>query len=128
MNLIAIADILVAANLGIKGKNLFVNMMPPEVTQAVLLKGRLTGVKINHELPGYYQTKFNVVIRGTDYSIAAHGGFVDSVVDALTFNSIIVGDMYVNYSRPKYLPQVFPLSTGNILEWNTEFDLCYTDN
>lgn len=127
MNLMPIADLLEESSLGIKGESIFINMMPPEAKTAILLKNRLVGTKIDWELPGFYQTKFAVVIRGTDYSIGEKGGLVDMVVATLTLGPRQLGDMQINYIRPLYHPVVFPLSNGNILEWNVEFSACYVE-
>ena len=125
MKLMLLADLLEESGIGTKGKDIFVNMMPPEAMNAVLLKNRLTGVKIDHELPGYYQSKFAVVIRGSDYSLEEEGGLIDQVMAALTFSATALDGVYVNYIRPMYHPVVFPLSAGSILEWNVEFEACY---
>lgn len=127
MNLMPFADLLEDAMLGVKGESIFINMMPPEAKVAVLFKNRLTGTKIDYELPGYYQTKFGVVIRGTDYSLGEPGELVDKVVKALTLGPQKLGTMQINYVRPLYHPVVFPLSNGNILEWNVEFAACYVE-
>jgi hypothetical protein len=125
VNLMPFIDLLENANLGTRGESLFINMMPPTAHSAVLLKNRLTGTKIDHELPGYYQTKFNVVVRGTGYTIGEPGELVDQVVAALTLSEGTLGTMKINYVRPLHLPVVFPLSNGNILEWNIEFAACF---
>lgn len=128
MNLMPLADLLEDAGFGVKAKSIFLNMMPPEAKFGILFKNRLTGTKIDYELPGYYQTKFGLVIRGTNYSIGEPGEIVDQIISALTLGPCRLGNMTVNYIRPVYHPVVFPLSNANVLEWNTEFKACYVED
>lgn len=126
MNLMALADLLEAANLGKKGKSIFLNMMPAEAEQAVLLRHRLSGVTINYELPGYYKTQIQVIVRSRDF--AAGEAFADQVNAALTMMSERqVGEMLVRYLRPQAKPTPFPLSKGNFIEFNTTFDAVYNE-
>lgn len=123
MNLMPLADLLQAAGLGTKGVDLFLNMMPAGAEDAVLLRTPLTGVPINYELPGFYQTEYQLIVRCLDYD--AGRTRIEQIIQALTIAYASVGPWRVNYSRPKHEPVSFPLSDGNLIEFSTNFDFCF---
>lgn len=125
MKLMPLANLLEAAALGVKGDTLFLDMMPAEAEQAILLRNPLTGTKINHELPGFFQTDFQVIVR-TPASLYDEGeALIGQVVAALTLAEAQVEDHHFNYCRPRTEPVAFPLSKGNLLEFNVTFDCCF---
>ncbi|MPQ56301.1 minor capsid protein [Duganella sp. FT27W] len=125
MNLLPLAAILSSAKLGIEGETLFVDMMPADAGNAVLLRNPLTGTKINHELPGYFKTEFQVIVRATLGGYGEGLALMEQVVEAFTMEETAVANMHFNYCRPRTTPVVFPLSEGNILEFNVMFDCCF---
>lgn len=124
MNLMPLANRINATNLGTKGVDLFIEMMPFEVNSAILLRSPLSGTKIDHYLPGYFQTEFQLIIRSSGYQ----AGLVlaKSATDLLTFGELKLETQTFNYCRPRTLPVAFPLSKGNLVECNIMFDCCYT--
>lgn len=120
MDMMPIANKLQAMNLGEKGKTLFINFMPMECKDGILLRSPLNGTTIDFELPGYYKTTFNVIVRGHDYAIAA--AKMQSVMTALCFFETPLEGVHYKYVRPKSLPVTFPVSEGNFYEIQVSFD------
>ncbi|MDY7537613.1 minor capsid protein [Undibacterium sp. 5I1] len=123
MNLRPLANILAANNLGVLGTSMFFNMLPAEAEEAILLRNPLSGTKIDYELKGYFKTEFQLIVRSHSY---ANGEvLIKKVIDALTLENTQVEDHNFNYSRPRTEAVAFPLSRGNLLEFNVMFDVCF---
>lgn len=125
MNLMPLADLLEGAGLGVKTETLFLDMMPAEAEQAILLRNPLSGTRIDHELPGYFQTEFQVIVRASAGEYEAGSALINSVGAALSMENVKVANHFFNYCRPRTEPVVFPLSVGNLLEFNVMFDCCF---
>lgn len=124
MNLMIIANRLESAGIGKKGKDIFVNMMPASVEQCVLIRQPLSGTKINHELPGYFQTSFQLIVRSHGFENGEV--LAKRVVSALTISmNEKVEDHLFMYCRPKTEPVPYPLSNGNLIEFNVTFDTAF---
>jgi hypothetical protein len=123
MNLMPLADLLESSGHGNQGDTVFLNMMPAQAETAILLRSPLTGTPIDYELPGYYRTEFQLIVRGRDY-VAAEVR-IAAVVATLTLKNAAVGPLYFNYCRPKTEPVSFPLSDGNLFEFSTNFDVSF---
>ena len=123
MNMMPIANKLELEGLGNQGTTLFVNFMPMECKAGILLRSPLNGTEINHEMPGYYKTQFNVIVRGHDYLTAA--GLMQEVMTALVIFEQQLDDAFFKYIRPKTLPVTFPVSEGNFFEIQVGFDACF---
>ena len=128
MNLQELANYLSDGGIVTQGKDLFIHNMPAKVDSGVLLRGKLTGTPINHELPGYRRTGFQAVIRHTDYK----EGFelAETVSSELTFKGgdTVLGSIVVKHILPKHEPVVFPVSEGDFLEFSVNFDAVYIQN
>ncbi|MEB0029214.1 minor capsid protein [Undibacterium sp. RTI2.1] len=123
MNLRPLANILAANSLGVLGTSMFFNMLPAEAEEAILLRNPLSGTKIDYELKGYFKTEFQLIVRSHSY---ANGEvLIKKVIDALTLENTQVEDHNFNYSRPRTEAVAFPLSRGNLLEFNVMFDVCF---
>ena len=123
MDMMPIANKLQSLNLGEQGKTLFINFMPMECKNGILLRSPLSGTQIDHELPGYYKTEFNVIVRGHDYMAAA--AKMQQVMTALCIFETTLDGVQFKYVRPKTLPVTFPVSEGNFFEIQVGFDANY---
>jgi len=124
MNVLPLAQRLEDLGVGKQGKSIFVYMMPSEAVSAVMVRNQLAGTRINHELPGYYKTRLQVIARGANYKAAET--LMASAVAALTLEpGAVLGDMTFNYCRPQTLPMPFPLSAGNLIEFSVYFEVCF---
>lgn len=126
MNLIPLADLIEQDDHGIKGDTVFVDMLPAEAERAILLRNPLTGTPINHELPGFFQTEFQLIVRVPAGQYDAGAELINGVINSLWMRQERqVEDMLFKYCRPRTEPVVFPLSVGNLLEFSLMFDCCF---
>jgi hypothetical protein len=119
---------LVDQGVGQMGTNLFAYMLPTGATSAVLVRNDLNGTKINHQLPGFFKTRVQVIARDTTYLKA--DARMSAALAALTLDpgTVLedgVNRMTFNYCRPVALPSVFPLSSGNLIEFNVYLEVCF---
>lgn len=121
MNLISLAEHLQANKVGTMGKTIYINMLPIDVSLAVLLRNSLTGTEIDYELRGYTKTQFQAIVRAPGYPQGE--ALMEKLTNALTITDTAIGAYYFNYCRPRTEPVVFPLSNGNLLEFSTYFDV-----
>lgn len=133
MNLLdAIADKIQNANVGYDASSIFVNFIPPEKADAVMLRDYFGGVNVNHETPGYFKTQFQMIVRSTDQ--AAGVAAAQAISDVLNSTKDPIGSVNipglaeVKYVRPKIKPMTFPVSaaSGN---WETlvNFEIAYVE-
>lgn len=125
MNLMPLAEKLESDGLGVMAETIFINMIPVEAPQGILLRNNLRGTEIDYELPGYYKTDFQVIVRAPNYP--AGDALIAEVCNALTLVEQQLGPLYLKFMRPKTKPVVFPLSAGNLLEFSVEFSVAYTE-
>lgn len=125
MNLMPLVNLIENASLGVKGDDLFVDMLPSEAARAILLRNPLSGTPIDHNLPGYYKGDFQLIVRTPAGSYDAGELLIERVIEALSIDGVQVENLFFNYCRPRTLPAVFPLSEGNLLEFSCMFDCCF---
>ncbi len=125
MRLMPMLERLQMAGLGAMGTDLFLNMMPSSVTRATMLREPLTGTEINHELPEYYKTEFQVIIRSPDYEDGLER--IKQAVKVMTVEEEMVGEMYFRYCRPKAKPVAFPISDGSLIEYTVMMCACFNE-
>ena len=120
--MIPIAEHLANSGIGSLGETIFIGAMPSDVTTGVMIRPRLVGIKIDHELPGYYKFPFQVIARSTNNESAQELAY--AVSSALTLSNAQLSNWKVNYIRPNTLPADFPFSLGELVECNIDFDAC----
>lgn len=125
MNLMPIAQKLQDDGLGVMGETIFINMIPAEAPQGILLRNKLTGTEIDYELPGYYRAPFQLIVRAQSY--ADGESLTKQAFGSLTFANLTLDGMTFSRCRPKTLAAVFPLSKGNLLEFAADFDTVFTE-
>ncbi len=125
MKLMPLANVLETAGLGVKGDTLFLDMLPATAEHGILLRNPLNGTKINYELPGFFKTEFQVIVRTPASEYDAGEALIEAVVTALSLDDQQVEDHAFNYCRARTEPVAFPLSKGNLLEFNVMFDCCF---
>lgn len=128
MNVLPFINRLSDAGVGVQGESLFAYMMPAEASSAVMVRTDLNGAKINHQLPGYFKTRVQVIARDTSYQAA--DARMSAALTALTLEEGAVLEdattrMTFNFCRPVSLPAAFPLSTGNLIEFNVFMEVCF---
>jgi hypothetical protein len=124
MNLKALADYLQAQGKGEQGISLFVNEMPADCRQGVLLLA--PGAPINQYLPGYIVAGFRMVVRHTD--IAAGEQLAREVSAALKMErETQLPGMLVKLMLPLNEPTNYRRSVGAYWESEVEFDITYVN-
>lgn len=123
MDLTPIANKLENEGLGTPGTDLFVNFMPMEAADAVLLRSPLSGTEIDPNLPGYYRCYFTAIVRTRDFVQGQEK--MREIMRVLTIYDEDVDDIFVKRMYPKTLPVYFPISDGNFYEIQVTFDLVF---
>lgn len=129
MNLEVVAQILQDANLGRIGQDIFIHYMPAETKRGIMLRLPLTGVEVNHYMPGFYKSRFQVIVR--EQRIEAGETLSHAVVKALytdlrtEYVTPRGENLLVHYIHHDSWPIVYPLSDGNAREWSINFDCCF---
>jgi hypothetical protein len=120
-----LANLLEAKELGVKGDNLFVDILPAEIEQAILLRNPSSGTLINHELPGFFKTEFQLIVRVPAGSHDAGDELINNVVKALSMEFVQIENHFYQYCRPRNEPVVSALPPGSLLELNVTFACCF---
>jgi hypothetical protein len=124
MKLDSVAQILEDAGVGTIKRNIFINFMPGDVKEGILLRDGFSGTKINHYLPGFHKTDFQLIVRAVKFQDGE--ALIEAAILALTINTrAIYGNMDIHNMRPRSLPFSYPLSPGNITEFVTQIDVAY---
>lgn len=124
MNLESIAQHLHNERLVVMGRDVFVNAMPAQVEEGVLLLPPYGGTPINHYIPGYYESNFRLIVRSPDYSRAF--SLAQRCSGALDKNHpIVMGDIRVTRCMPTNLPRPYRPSAGGYVEMEVDFDIWY---
>lgn len=123
MNLMPLIELLESTGHDARGSTIFLNMMPSQAENAILLRSPPQGTLIDYELPGYYRTEFQLIVRG--HHFAETESLIKQAVQSLTLKDATVGPYYFNYCRPRTEPVSFPLSDGNLLEFSVTFDTSF---
>lgn len=128
MRLDLLLDVLVDAECGIVGENLFVDQMT-EVSTGVLVRVPLEGIPICAETPRYYRGPIQAIVRASTHAVG--DALMGKVVDALTIYSMRFTNedgslaMKINQMIPRTMPLKYPRSDGNGLEWSVTFDCVF---
>lgn len=121
MNLKAIANYIQAQSLGVIGKTLFIGEMPLECKQGILLMDTYAGTSIDHELPGWRETGFRIVIRSPNYEAGEQ--LAESVSAALTLHAEVpMTGILMRQSLPQNDPLPYRRSAGGAI-WEFEVDI-----
>lgn len=119
-----ITALLEEKGVGVRGKTIFINNIPSTLTLAIGVFSKLTGDMIDHELPGYVKTSFQLVVRCQNAQAGEQ--LITQATEAITLHKeTVMTNAHVKYVRPRHYPVSFPLSDGNLLEFSVNFDACY---
>jgi minor capsid protein len=129
MKLEYLAQVLQDAGLGTIGTDIFVDYMPAEVTKGVVLKNPLAGTPVDPNLPDYYRTRLQAIVRAPTRDVGNE--LSDRVGKALKMFNRKFYDlngklaMQINHIYPAQLPIVYPYTPGNVIEWSLNFVTSY---
>jgi hypothetical protein len=129
MKLELLAQVLQDADCGVIGETIFVHRMDAETRIGILLRNPLDGTPVDPNLPGYYRSKLQAIVR---HDSQAEGDLLaDKVGKALKmFNRRFTGPgnqlvMKVNHIFPSQLPITYPRLPGQGIEWSLNFTTSY---
>lgn len=125
MNLLPFVERLETLGLGTQGQTLFVHAFPAETSEGIMLRPRLTGAKIDHNLPGYLKFDFQMIVRGR--SVEPTQALAVQAAKALKMQDSAIGALKVNYLRPTNVPVGYPISIGEMVEFNCNIEACVVD-
>lgn len=125
MDLMPLANKLELEGLGTQGSTLFINYMPMECRQGILLRSPLTGTPIDNYLPGYYKASFTVVVRTPNVKYDEGLALMEQVMRTLTLFDTELDDITVKQMYPTNLPATYPVTEGNFFEIRVNFDLVF---
>lgn len=129
MNLVPIAKRLEAQGVGKRSgsaQTIFVHHFPEQKTTGILLRQSAMGTPIDHYLPGYFRSRFQLVVRATGYEEGR--ALAESASTALTMLNITLDDgMVMKQCLPAHQPVAFPSSKGDLLEFSVNFDVAFND-
>lgn len=121
MNLMEIAKHFEASNLGTIGTDIFIGEIPYETVSGILLIDTYAGSRIDHELPGWRDTGFRMVIRSLDYESGQVRA--STLSSALTIRSdTVLGSILMRQSLPVNDPLPYRRSAGSKV-WEFEVDV-----
>jgi hypothetical protein len=124
MKLKAVAEYLQAQGLGVIGTNLFSGEMPEICKQGILLMDTYSGSRIDHELPGWRDTGFRVVVRHTDHDAGEQ--LAEQVSDVLTIQrDVQMGPIFVKRMLPYNDPKPYRRSAAGVWEFETDVETTY---
>lgn len=124
MKLEAVASYIDSKGLGVEGLTIFVNRMPAECKQGILLMDAYAGTMINHYLPGHLDTGFRVVVRSVDYLEGRDLGY--QLLKELTIQKdTVMKDITVRQMLPVNEPNPYLRSAGGYWEFEMDVDIVY---
>lgn len=126
MDLLALATYMQNEGIGTMGQSIFINQIPVETLEAVMIRMPPRGMKFDWELPGYFKGSFQITVRAQTYPAA--NTLLNSVIAKLNLQKTTIGSMSINFLRPQTTPSYFPLSKGNLIEAAMDFEICYVQN
>lgn len=129
MRMDLLAQVLQDAGLGVIGDDIFIHRMNAEVSQGIMLKMPIAGIPTMPELPGYFKTDFQIIVRAADQLTG--DDLAARATAALTFYSRdLTNDdgsfaMQVKQLYPIKLPIIYPRSPGYGTEWSVNMHIDY---
>jgi hypothetical protein len=112
------------------GQTLWRNYMGAEVTVGVMIRAPLGGIEIDPHIPGWHQTRLQVITR--------HHDPVDGMNMAVAVSKILRvdapethpasaerGEAHITLFSPRTLPVQFPRLEGNGYEFSQQFDAAF---
>lgn len=124
MKLNEVAMYLQVQHLGTVGRNIFVLEMPLSCNAGILLMDTYSGSRIDHELPGWRDTGFRLVVRHPDYS--AGETLAERASAALTLQrDVQMGSILVRRMLPYNDPKAYRRSEAGVWEFETDVETTY---
>lgn len=115
------AEIIQDEGFGAIGQNIYVNYVPFDTTEAIMVRPPISGVPISSELPNYYKGVFSLVLRSAG-DLGALEQKTLEISNVLTiYDRQVSNELLVNYMRPLQLPHGYPITKGELVEVKVDF-------
>lgn len=102
----------------------YVQNIPSDVDEAIMIAGPPSGVDVDPELPRFLKGGFQMVVRAKTSSRAEV--IAQTVSDAVETYETVPGTIIeIRHIIPRHLPISFPRSDGDYFEAVVNFDLCF---
>ncbi|UBM12759.1 minor capsid protein [Cupriavidus metallidurans] len=119
-----LANKLEEAGFGKKGKDIFINSMPVQCHEGLLVRQTWEGLELDWELPGTHTGGIALISRASKFPKA--NDLASRAADALTVTSAVeIDDILLHYARPATSPIPYPQTDGGYVECATRIDLCF---
>lgn len=123
MNLLAVANYLQGQGLGAVGRSIFVSEMPATCKAGILLMTSYP-TRIDHELPGWRDTGFRIVVRHERYEEG--DALAERAIAKLTIQrDVQMGSILVRSMLPYNDPRPYRRSEAGIWEFETDVETIY---
>lgn len=123
MKLESFAQKLETAAVGTRGVDIFINHMPQTIA-GLLLRQPFAGSMLDHELPGFRKSSFQLIARATTHAAAEALMLAGIAAIATDIEQDYPLSVRVKYVRQRHDPMEFPVSAGNLKELLVNIDVC----
>jgi hypothetical protein len=124
MNLRSIAQYLEAASLGSRGLTIFITEMPSTCKEGILLMDRYSGSPIDHELPGWRDTGFGMVVRSAEYD-AGYALASRASIELTIQQETDMEELIMRQCLPYNEPRPYRRSVGGFWEFEVDLECTY---
>lgn len=122
MRLMEIATHLETNGAGRIGETIFIDEMPLECVQGILLMNTYAGTSIDHEMPGWRDTGFRLVVRSPNYEVGYQIAEGASEILTIRRELQMSPKMTMRLSLPQNDPLPYRRSKGSGI-WEFEVDI-----
>ena len=103
------------------GVDLFVFSIPHGIDKGVLLTREVSETRVDHEIPGRSQSRFQVIVRDPDHETGKALAYeLYWLLWIREFTDWT--DFCTNYIRPRHEPVAFRRSDGDVIEWSINYE------
>lgn len=107
------------------GRNLFIYSMPPDIEHNILLVVETAGARVDYELKGIHDNRFQMIVRDLDYDRGYD--LARTLYDTLWLENKTVEGVYFYFSRPRHLPIPYRRGDSDLMEFSVNFDARFVD-
>jgi len=111
-----VAALLETEGKGTLGTDIFIGTLPADVNRGIMLKDPLLGHAVNEELPDWYQTNFQIIIRDPDEQVGSERA--EAIFEILFQNHVETTDLTVVKMFPRTKPIMYPRNDADQVEFS----------
>lgn len=111
-----VAALLEAEGHGTLTEDIFIGSIPAELDNAIMLRDPLTGHEVNEEIPNWYNTNFQVIVRDEDEAQGA--ARAEAIFKMLFQNHVETPELTVVKMFPRTKPVMYPRNDADHIEFS----------